>query len=249
MNYVKIEDGKVARYPYMLAHLRTDNPQISFPRAFAGWEAEYGVYPIALTDRPAPSDPLTKDVIEADPVLVDGQWTQTWTEQDADPVEATTRKMKAASARPRAFSQFAKAVGWTPACSAICARVSRQMAISAWMMSRAFAALGSFRSRSASSSQVAIGSKRAVPSSRLGCGPGRRGEGAGRGRTRPRRPLCAGKASRHPRPHWTKHDEKSRPVERRYTLALTGHQWHFLAPRRFSSVERGTPCTSASTPA
>lgn len=102
MNYLKTEGGKVSRYPYTLSHLRSDNPQVSFPRAFDGWETEYGVYPVALTGRPAPSDPLTKDVIEGEPVLtVDGAWVQTWAEVDADPVEATARQQEATDTADR----------------------------------------------------------------------------------------------------------------------------------------------------
>lgn len=119
MNYVKIEGGKVVRYPYTLAHLRADNPQVSFPRAFDGWEAEYGVHPVVLTDRPAPSDLLTKDVIEAEPALIGGVWTQTWGEVDADPVEATARRQAAADEAARmavkADAFVAQFIAMTPA--------------------------------------------------------------------------------------------------------------------------------------
>jgi hypothetical protein len=71
----------VVSHPYSFYQLRLDNPQVSFP---ADPSAElldaYGVYPVAPVDRPEPSDPITKRVVEGTPVVVNGVWTQTWTE-------------------------------------------------------------------------------------------------------------------------------------------------------------------------
>lgn len=89
MTYALIVKGAVARYPYGLAELRRDNPQTSFPAEAGDWLAEWGVYPVAETARPA-NDPA-KNIVEGTPALVGAAWAQTWTQVDASAEEVAAR--------------------------------------------------------------------------------------------------------------------------------------------------------------
>ena len=76
--YVKIKDGAVQKFPYLLRNLKEDNPSTSFPAEIP--EAtlnEYGVYIVTKTSRPS-YDHKTHKVEEVNPVLSDGVWKQTW---------------------------------------------------------------------------------------------------------------------------------------------------------------------------
>lgn len=54
--YAKIKDGKVVRYPYSLQALKTDHPNVSFPRnPSAALLASYGVVTVAPAEKPAVS--------------------------------------------------------------------------------------------------------------------------------------------------------------------------------------------------
>lgn len=118
-SFAKITGDAVERYPYTLAHLRADHPDVSFPRAFSGWEVAYGVQPVIAVDRPAPSDPLTKNVVEGNPTLIGGQWTQSWQEEDASSEEVAARRQeaadKAARAQIKADAFVAQFIAMTPA--------------------------------------------------------------------------------------------------------------------------------------
>jgi hypothetical protein len=71
------EQGAVARYPYSVTDLRRDNPDTSFPVQPSDESLDgFRVYPVAETEPPAAS--LIERVEYADPVLVDGVWTQQW---------------------------------------------------------------------------------------------------------------------------------------------------------------------------
>jgi hypothetical protein len=68
--YIKLPDI----YPYTLARLKSENPQVSFPQTFSPeLLAEYGVYSVQETAMPE-GDVVT----EASPILIDGVWTQQW---------------------------------------------------------------------------------------------------------------------------------------------------------------------------
>jgi hypothetical protein len=76
--HAKITDGQITQYPYSPGQLRRDNPQVSFPKDISDeLLAEYGVLPVAPSQRPA-HDPLHEQVSDA-AAFVDGALTQVWT--------------------------------------------------------------------------------------------------------------------------------------------------------------------------
>jgi hypothetical protein len=75
MTLVKLAAGQIAAYPYDLAQLRSDHPNVSFPAdpdpaSLAGFE----VFPVELTAPPVPSP--TQQLEELAPALVNGVWQQ-----------------------------------------------------------------------------------------------------------------------------------------------------------------------------
>lgn len=96
MRYALIVAGAVAKYPYNLAALCQDNPQVSFPREMTDERlAEWGLATVAEVLQPAASG-IGKNVVEGAPALVNGAWTQTWTEVDASAGEIAARQVAAA---------------------------------------------------------------------------------------------------------------------------------------------------------
>ena len=86
--YAKIENDVVITYPYSFTALREDNPNVSFPRNMSEEQyAEWGVLPVSVEETPTVDSRLQK-VIAAEPVLVDGAWTQGWTITDLDAEDA-----------------------------------------------------------------------------------------------------------------------------------------------------------------
>ena len=76
--YVRIENGAVEEFPYLLGKLKQDNPNTSFPASIP--EAtlnSYGVFTVTEVTKPT-CDYATHEVVENDPVLTDGVWTQSW---------------------------------------------------------------------------------------------------------------------------------------------------------------------------
>ena len=76
--YVRIENDAVAEFPYLLGKLKQDNPNTSFPASIP--EAtlnSYNVYTVTEVTKPT-CDYATHEVVENDPVLTNGVWTQSW---------------------------------------------------------------------------------------------------------------------------------------------------------------------------
>jgi hypothetical protein len=92
--YALIQNGTVSVYPYTLAMLRAANPQTSFPRNPGDWMAEWGVYPVAPTARPAYD--LNFNIVEGTPVNIAGAWTQVWNQVPASAEEIAERTQAAA---------------------------------------------------------------------------------------------------------------------------------------------------------
>jgi hypothetical protein len=87
-----INNGAVEKYPYTIGNLRRDNPNTSFPKRPSDEMLEdWNMYVVARVDRPD-VDPITQNISEQTPVLVNGQWTQVWTVTDATPEEIAERK-------------------------------------------------------------------------------------------------------------------------------------------------------------
>jgi hypothetical protein len=81
MTHVLIRNGEVATFPYSLAQLRKGNPQTSFPKKLPdAMAASFGVYPVAVADRPAQQ---AGAVVERDaaPLLIAGEWVLGWSQR------------------------------------------------------------------------------------------------------------------------------------------------------------------------
>ena len=92
MTYV-LTDGQdnIDAYPYSIGLLRRDNPNVSFPvNPGDDLLAEWRVYPVVGVDAPAP-DPISENVVENYPNLIDGVWVQSWSVVPATPEEVAAR--------------------------------------------------------------------------------------------------------------------------------------------------------------
>jgi hypothetical protein len=88
--YVKITNDQPEKYT--IGQLRRDNPQVSFPKDIPYTTlADYGVYPLMVAAPPA-YDPITQNLTEGTPALIDGVWTQVWDVAEATPGEVERRK-------------------------------------------------------------------------------------------------------------------------------------------------------------
>jgi len=89
--YILAPNQVAKTYPYTIGELRRDNPNTSFPKKpTEATLASWGVYPVANVDSPAFSY-ATQNLTEGDPVLVGGQWQQTWVITEATPEEVSQR--------------------------------------------------------------------------------------------------------------------------------------------------------------
>jgi hypothetical protein len=94
MLYAKIINGAVADYPYSLAKLQAENPNVSFPKQPTDeLLTEYNVLPVVAIAQPSPT--LTQEPVEQTPQIVNGQWTQVWAMVDVSPEEAARRQQAA----------------------------------------------------------------------------------------------------------------------------------------------------------
>lgn len=78
--YVKVENGSAVQYPYSIKDLKSDNPNISFPRSMSADALEgYGVYEVAISSAPDYSEKTQKIMQNAVPNLENGSWVLGWT--------------------------------------------------------------------------------------------------------------------------------------------------------------------------
>lgn len=95
MTYALITNGAVAQYPYSFSQLRRDHPDVSFPSAPSDETlALLGVFKVHPSARPA-HDVITENVVEAAPVLANGQWVQGWAIEPATAEEIARRQKSA----------------------------------------------------------------------------------------------------------------------------------------------------------
>ena len=81
--FVKISNGAVERFPYTLSDLRRDNPNVSFPATVPDAElASYGVE--RVTAATAPDSDSRTHTLERSCSLIDGAWTEVWTESQRE---------------------------------------------------------------------------------------------------------------------------------------------------------------------
>jgi hypothetical protein len=90
MKYIKTTTP--AEYPYSLAKLRTDFPQVSFPEGVPPDEtlSIYGIFPVAATSAPD-YDEATQRIVEIEPVYVAGAYRQAWQVIDLTPEEIVAK--------------------------------------------------------------------------------------------------------------------------------------------------------------
>jgi hypothetical protein len=79
-------------FPYSIGALRRDNPNVSFPRnPSEELLATWNVFPV-VSQEPPEHDPITQNLSQATPTLVDGQWLQTWEITEASAEQITERQ-------------------------------------------------------------------------------------------------------------------------------------------------------------
>jgi hypothetical protein len=95
MRYALVQDGQIVTYPYTYSMLRQAHPDTSFPREPGAWLADWGVVEVANSPQPDPSS-IGVNVVEGEPALVNGAWTQTWVEAPATAEQIAERTRDAA---------------------------------------------------------------------------------------------------------------------------------------------------------
>lgn len=95
---LKIIDNQII-YPYSIAQLRKDNPQVSFPKEMPEERlAEWNVFPVKSSEIPE-YDEETHTVEEGEPELVEGEWTQVWNVRELTEDELKARVPESISRR------------------------------------------------------------------------------------------------------------------------------------------------------
>jgi hypothetical protein len=82
MNYAKIDNDQIVKYPYTIIDLKTDNPNVSFPKSalsISDIREDYSIVEVIPVSAP---ESETHNVAEVSPVKVSGVWTQTWSESE-----------------------------------------------------------------------------------------------------------------------------------------------------------------------
>ena len=78
--YVKINNGVIEHYPYTLERLRSDNPNVSFPKEPSDeLLSEWGVFPVGYQSQPEYNSSTQRVDHSAEPELVEGNWILTKT--------------------------------------------------------------------------------------------------------------------------------------------------------------------------
>jgi hypothetical protein len=131
--YIKLINGQPQTYS--IGQLRADNPQVSFPSTIPDATlAEYGVFPVSPTPQPE-IDQNRQTVSEANPVLIDGVWTQAWTVSDI-PLDVLRARMIVTMRQARLALLAAGLLGQVDgAINAIEDPVERQQAQITWEFS------------------------------------------------------------------------------------------------------------------
>ena len=85
--YAKVESGSISTYPYNIGKLRKEHKNTSFPSDSFSREDIKGEYGIVDVSSSAPPSSMGYHVREGTPELVNGVWTQTWTQTLKSPSE------------------------------------------------------------------------------------------------------------------------------------------------------------------
>lgn len=112
MTYARFEDNQVVEYPFYMIRLRRLFPDTSFPLQFT--DAAYnpfGVYEVVPSTQPEVDH--TKNVIEADPVIVEGQAVQQWLVVDASEDEIADRIEQLKKQATQKINRLLRECDWT----------------------------------------------------------------------------------------------------------------------------------------
>ena len=102
--YALIENGQVVKYPYSVQAYRVQHPNVSLPQEPTEDQlAEVGVFPVMSSARPEVQVDQTVD--SADPVNLDGVWTQQWVVRPATPAERAANEAAL-------LAQYDQALAW-----------------------------------------------------------------------------------------------------------------------------------------
>jgi hypothetical protein len=108
--YVKVIDADASYYS--VEELYRDNPDTSFPQVptnecLAGWD----VYPCQATTPPATD--YTQNLTMGEPVIIGGEWTQTWIVTPASPDEIAEREAAMRQANKQQASSLLSETDYT----------------------------------------------------------------------------------------------------------------------------------------
>jgi hypothetical protein len=110
--YLRIKPDNTRTYPYNPNELRRDHPDTSFPQQIPDeLAAEYNVFNVQPTQRPEVN--RTERVVEVDPVLVDGIWTQQFQVEDKSYEELAQEDQQQADSVRSERSRLLTECDWT----------------------------------------------------------------------------------------------------------------------------------------
>jgi hypothetical protein len=113
MIYVLAPNNVVQKYPYSLTDLRLDNPSVSFPYTITDADAAaYNTFPVVETPQPS-YDPITQNLVWANPILEGGVWVQQWSVAQATPEEVAQREAQAKQQNKQQASTLLYETDWT----------------------------------------------------------------------------------------------------------------------------------------
>jgi hypothetical protein len=95
MNYARVENGSVIKYPYDMYRLKADNPSTSFPRDSFSRADVRAAFNIVEVEKVAKPSEDAHHVNEGTPVLVNGTWTQTWEQSPRNTEELNDKVINA----------------------------------------------------------------------------------------------------------------------------------------------------------
>jgi hypothetical protein len=115
VNLVRLKEGAVI-WPYSLGQLRLDEPSQSFSWSPSDAElAHYGVHRVEPSEAPT-ADPAVEKVIQAQPVEINGAWTQQW---ELVPLSPEEQAAYHAAAHPARWIEFGQVVQAEPRINAL----------------------------------------------------------------------------------------------------------------------------------
>lgn len=113
MQYVKLnEDGSIQKYPYTLDDLFREYPNTSFPIPISE-ESLNNRLVFTVQDTPAPSCNFDKNVVEVDPVLVNGVWVKSWSEVSLTSEQLQEKQEKEAASARATRNELLTSSDWT----------------------------------------------------------------------------------------------------------------------------------------